>query len=142
MAPHIDPSVPITLDRARQLRFTNEALREAELLLSDLWHKKVSILRVMFDPEGLGLNDITVLLLCALRADDPTLTLAQVDTFVTMAQLPPILEAIYAAWNLHTASADPAQEAPGGPLATPFPGTDSGALPASNWASVPVSSGA
>jgi hypothetical protein len=142
MAPHLDVSVPIHLDRLRHVRLENKALRRAELVLSELRKRDVSILRVMFNPEGIGLNDALVLLWCGLTDEDPTLTLEQVEELVTGDKILPSLEAIYAAWNRHTASAQPAtEEAPTGPLASASPGTDSGASPALTLASAMASSG-
>lgn len=141
MAPGLDPSVPLTLDRPRQVRLGIKALREAELMLGEVYGRKVSILRVMPYPEDLTLNDIVVILWAGLHEDDPALTIATVERLVNMQNLPDILQAMYAAWNLHTAAAAPAPEGVERPLATAFPGSDSGALPGSSLASATMTSG-
>jgi hypothetical protein len=142
MAPTLDPSVPIMLDRLRHIRLGTKALRRAELVLSDVRKREISILRVMFNPDGLGLNEMLVLLWCGLAHEDPTLTLEEVEDLVTGDKILLSLEAVYAAWNRHTASAQPStEEASNGPLATPSPGSDSGASPVSSLAFAPASFG-
>lgn len=140
--PSLVPSVPVTLDRPRQLRLDNAALFMAEVELSRIWGKKTSLIRTMIDPEAIGLNDLCVMLWAGCLHEDPTLTREQVREAMSLPQLGSYLEAIYQAWNVASA---PAEEAltpeTNAPFPSTFPGSGTGALPGSSLASVTVNSG-
>lgn len=125
------PGIPVQLDRLRALRLDNRALLRAERELSTVWQRKLSILAVMLDPQALGLTDLTVLLWCGCLHEAPSLRLETVQEAVTLAQLPALLEALYAAWNAATATAEPVPEGTNGPLAQPSPGPGFGVEPVS-----------
>lgn len=129
--PSIVPLIPIDLDRRRHLRLNNAAIFQAEIELSKLWGKKVSLFQTLGTSETLGFNDLSVVLWQALVHEDPRLTLAQTQEVMDLGKLPQIIEAILAAWNAATAPAVPETAPNGEGTADPFPaglpGTSSGA---------------
>lgn len=133
--PSLVPSVPITLDKDRNLRLDNAALFRAERELSRVWGRKVSVLQTLIDPETLGLNDLSILLWCACLHEDQDLSLSQVQDAMTITNFATYLDALYQAWNLATAPAEGAsQQEPDGPFPSASPGNATGASRVSSLA--------
>ena len=134
--PSLVPSVPITLDRERNLRLDNAALFRAERELSKVWNRKVSVLQTLIDPETLGLNDLSILLWCGLLHEDSDLSLSQVQDAMTVQNFATYLDALYTAWNAATAPAEgaPMQESSASPFPSASPGNATGALRVSSLA--------
>jgi hypothetical protein len=130
------PPVPIDLDRRRHLRLGKRAVFRAEKALCEFWGKRQNILTMLFDPAGLTLNDIAILLWQGLLHEDPTLTLEQAQDMVTMANVSTIVTALYQSWNDATQDAGESTEGLNGtdPLAMPSPGVSSGVTPVSSLA--------
>jgi hypothetical protein len=134
------PSIPLMLDRERHLRLNARALRNAERDLSDLWGQSISVYAAL-TMTPLRINDISILLLHALRHEDPRLTHEEVLDLMDLAPMLDIMSAITEAWTWTARSANP--EAPA-PDADPTPasiGHASGPLAASNSALVMPNSG-
>lgn len=113
--------IPIDLDKRRHLRFDNRALLRAEHALCELWNRKINLLQLLFAGDTITLNDIAILLWQALRHEDPTLTLEETQDLMALDKIGAITEAVFAAWNRHTAAAPGsarAQEGTDGPLAS------------------------
>jgi len=109
---HLTPGIALTLDRLRYVRLDKRAIFQAERDLCALWSKQVNILSLFADAGTLTLNDLAVLLRRGLLADDPTLTLEQVQDLMDFDKLGAIFEALFAAWNAATMPAtDEPQEA-------------------------------
>ena len=106
----------------------------AERELSRLWDRKISLFSVLASADGLGLNDLSVLLFAALLHEDPSLTLLKTQDMMDMQRLPEMIQAILEAWNRATMPAQPQTEAPSDPLASTSTGPDSGVLPAPSLA--------
>lgn len=82
------PSIPLDFMGHRTLRFTRQAIFQAEITLSRLWGKEMtffqailSIARVFTDGDwgGLSLNNVVALLHCGLLHESPSLTLDEVQ---------------------------------------------------------------
>jgi hypothetical protein len=127
--PSVVEPVPLRLDRERFLRLDNAGMLFAERELSRLWEKKISLFSVLASPDGLGLNDLSVLLFAALVQDDPSLTLLRVQDLMDMTRLGEMITAVLEAWNRATMPAQPQAEAPDSPLASTSTGPDSGVTP-------------
>jgi hypothetical protein len=124
--PSIIPLIPIDLDHRRHLRLNNAAIFQAEIELSKLWGRKISLFQTLGNSETLGFNDLSVVLWQALVHEDPRLTLAQTQDVMDLGKLPQIIDAILQAWNAATAPAVP-ETAPNGEGPTdPFPAGLSG----------------
>lgn len=139
--PSVVPGIPLMLDRERHLRLDNAAMLLAERELSRLWDRKISLFSVLASADGLGLNDLSVLLFAALLHEDPSLTLLKTQDLMDMQRLPEMINAILAAWNAATMPVVTSQETADGPLASTLTGPDSGVPPVSSSVSVPLSSG-
>lgn len=139
--PRITPGIPLVLDRERLLYMDIGYLKLAELELCQVYGKKISLFQVIGGGEGLGLNDIHILLWAALLDDDPSLTLLRVQDLMDLNRIADYTTAIFAAWNAAWPTPDPQEEASTDPLAPTSTGDDSGVPPASNLVSVTPSSG-
>lgn len=129
--PRLTPGIPLMLDRERVLYMDIGYLMLAELELGRLYGKKVSLLRVIGGEEGLGLNDIHVLLWAALLDDDPSLTLLRVQDMMDLSHIADYTTAIFAAWNAAWPTPQPVEEGTPDPFPTASTGADSGAMAAS-----------
>lgn len=132
--PSIVAPVPLMLDRERHLRLDNGAMLLAERELSRLWERKISLFSVLASADGLGLNDLSVLLWVSLLHEDPSLTLLRVQDMMDMQRLPEMIQAILQSWNNATMPAQPQTETPSDPLASTSTGPGSGAMPAPSLA--------
>lgn len=139
--PSIVEPVLLTLDRERHLRFDMAALLLAEREMSRLWDRKVSLFSVLASGEGLGLNDISVLLWVSLLHDDPSMTLLKTQDLMDVNRIADYTTAIFAAWNRAWPQASPSEEERADPLATALTGDASGVPPVSSLASLTPSSG-
>jgi hypothetical protein len=126
------PSFPIDLDKRRHVRLRNRAIFRAEIELSKLWGRKVSLFQTLGNSETLGFNDLSVILWQGLLHEDPRLTLEQTQDIMDLGQLPTIIDVILQAWNAATAPAVPESmsngEAPADPFPAGLPGTPSGPM--------------
>jgi hypothetical protein len=140
--PSFVPSVPITLDKERQLKMDMEVASQAELELGKIYGTRVNLLHFLQEQQSLGITDVAVILWCGLRKADPTLTLSDTLALITLENFGMVVMAIFEAWNL---ASQPARgEVSGvvnGPFLAPSPGSDSGVSPVSSLASATVSSG-
>ena len=127
--PSVVEPASLMLDRVRYLKLDNAGMLFAERELSSLWGRKISLFSVLASPDGLGLNDLSVLLFAALVKDDPTLTLLRVQDLMDMTRLGEMITAVLEAWNRATAPALPPTESPDSPLASISTGPGSGAMP-------------
>ena len=134
--PSLVTPIPIVLDKPRTLLLDNRAIFQCERELSRLWGEKVSLFQVLSDVTTLGLNDLSVMLWQACLAEDPSLTLSQVQHMMDLRRLPEMLTAVLDAWNAATLPAAPVQEVNGAadPLASASTGPGSGAMPVSTLA--------
>lgn len=125
------PPVPIDLDRRRHVKLGKRAIFRAEKALCQFWEKRLNILTVLFSADGLTMNDVAILLWQGLLHEDPSLTLEQVQSFITLENLTRIVEAIYQAWNDASKPVDGVAEVHDDdrPLATVSPGIGSGLTP-------------
>ena len=139
--PSVVEPVTLMLDRERHLRLDNAAMLLAERELSRLWDRKISLFSVLASADGLGLNDLSVLLFAALLHEDPSLTLLRVQDLMDMQRLPEMIQAILEAWNRATMPAQPQTEEPSDPLASTSTGPGSGAMPVPPSGSVTQSFG-
>lgn len=128
--PSVVPSVPLMLDKERHLRFTIPALLMAERELSRIWEKKVSLFATIGSAEGLGLNDMQVLLWVALLHEEPGLTLLRVQDMMDLSKVGDYITAIYAAWNAAWPLAPAQPEGAESPLALTSTGSVSGSTAA------------
>lgn len=130
--PSIVEPIPLDLDRRRHVRLDNRAMFLAERTLCRVWDRKVNLLSVLADPQGLTLNDLAALLWAGLQHEDPTLTLEQVQDLMDLDKVGAITQAVFAAWNTATAPVPGSQRPPDeadGPFApAPSTGAPSGAM--------------
>jgi len=138
----IVPLIPLTLDRERHLRLDNRALRSAELDLSVLWGKDISVYAALTNVP-LRLNDIGVLLFHALRHEDPRLTQEEVWGLMDHAPIADIMTALTGAWTWAARAANPVAGDPDAdPPTAGSTGLGSGPMAAANSSLVMTSSGA
>lgn len=125
--PDIIASVPITLDKPRQLRFDRAAVKGCEVALAELWGPNTTFYSVIQDcalvlSNGelgrLRFSTLAVLLWRGCHREDPTLTLETVEEALPYgdpAELLPyvakVIEAWYVAAPRVTPDTAPAQEA-------------------------------
>lgn len=132
--PRVTPGIPLVLDRERLLYFDIGYLMLAELELGRVYSRKVSLLQLISHPEGLGLNDIHVLLWAALLDDDPSLTVLKVQDLMDLNRIADYTTAIFTAWNVAWPPAPAAEEGTEDPLAPASTGDGSGVPPVSSLA--------
>lgn len=139
--PRVTPGIPLVLDKERLLYFDIGYLMLAELELGRVYGKKVSLFQVIGSGDGLGLNDIHILLWAALLDDDPSLTLLRVQDLMDLNRIADYTTAIFAAWNVAWPTPDPQEEGTTDPLAPGSTGDASGVPPGSSLVSLTPSSG-
>jgi hypothetical protein len=127
--PSVVEPVALMLDRQRFLRLDTAGMLFAERELSRLWERKISLFSLLASPDGLGLNDLSVLLFAALVYDDPSLTLLRVQDMMDMTRLGEMITAVLEAWNRATMPVVPPTEHSESPLAPTLTGPDSGVTP-------------
>lgn len=132
--PRVTPGIPLMLDKERLLYLDLRYLKLAELELCQVYGKKISLLQVIGSGEGLGLNDIHILLWASLLDDDPSLTLLRVQDMMELPRIADYSTAIFAAWNVAWPIAPTSEEGTEDPLALTSIGDGSGVPPVSNWA--------
>lgn len=122
--------VPLMLDKERHLKLSYPTLALAELELSRVWERKINLLTLLTD--GIGLNDLRVLLWAALLWEDPSLTLLRVQDMIDPSRLTEIMDAVVQAWlrAWHITSDAPVEEETAPPLAVHSTGALSGVSPA------------
>jgi hypothetical protein len=144
--PSVVPTVPITLDRPRHLRFDRRAVFASEVELTRLWQQPrtfysamQTMMRAIVENEAwmLNLNDIAVLVWQGLRHEDPALTLEDTQEllpYLDLAAMVPICGALLEAWNVASQPAPgttpAAQEAEDRDPLAASTGSNSGALSA------------
>jgi hypothetical protein len=135
------PLIPLMLDKERHLRLNASAMRSAELDLSRLWDKDISIYAAL-TTVPLRINDIGVLLYWALRHEDPRLTQEEVWTLMDHAPIAVIMQALTDAWTWAARAANPVAGDPDeDPPTAASIGQGSGPMAAPNSALQMTSSG-
>src|SRR5262245_9297020 len=130
----IVPLVPLMLDKQRFLRLDIAALSNAELDLSALWGKDMSVYAALLE-NPIRLNDLAIILLHGLRHADPTLSLPEVKGMMNHTQIADILGAVTDAWTKTNRQAEPTPEGettPADPPPDVSTGVSSGPLPMSS----------
>lgn len=140
--PSVVPGIPLMLDQERHLRLDIGSLLLAEREMERLWGREINLFTLIASPNGLGLNNVSILLWVALLAEDPSLTLLRVQDMLNPSQVGEVVKAIFDAWNAAWPLPVPAEEGTESPLSSASTGPDSGVPPVSSSASVTLSSGA
>lgn len=119
--------ISLMLDKERHLKFTYPAMALAERELSRVWGRKINLLTVLAD--GIGLNDLHVLLWAALLHEDPSMTLLRTQDVMDPARLAEMMQAVTEAWMAAWRFDLQAPQESSAPLAEASTGDGFGAVP-------------
>ena len=135
------PLIPITLDKVRHLRFDARAMAGAERALGEFWGTSLSIYAALTNIP-LRVNDIAIMLLYALRHEDPRLTQEEVFRLMDCVPIADIMTALTEAWTWAARAANPVAGDPDAdPPTAALTGHGSGPMAAPNSALVMPTSG-